>query len=56
VCENLNTEMKKENEKFAASLTNQFRAENENLRQELPLEIQTSLKPNERNRITRKRY
>jgi uncharacterized coiled-coil protein SlyX len=29
VCENLKTEMKRENKKLAASLTNQFRADNE---------------------------
>jgi hypothetical protein len=35
VCENL--EMKRENVKLAASLTSQFRADNEKLRQELSL-------------------
>jgi hypothetical protein len=43
VCENLKTEMKRENEKLAASLTNQFRADNEKLRQELSLDLQTEI-------------
>jgi hypothetical protein len=35
--------MKKENEKLAAILTNQFRVDNEKLRQELSLELQTEI-------------
>lgn len=43
VCENLKTEMKRENEKLAYSLTNSFRGDNEKLRQELSLELQTEI-------------
>jgi hypothetical protein len=43
VCENLKAEMKRENEKLAASLTNQFRADNERIRQEISLELQTEI-------------
>ena len=39
--ENLKAEMRGESEKLAASLTDQFRTENEQLRQELYLGIQT---------------
>jgi hypothetical protein len=35
--------MKRENEKLATSLANQFRAGNEKLRQELSLEVQTEI-------------
>jgi 7-keto-8-aminopelargonate synthetase-like enzyme len=43
VCENLKTDRKRENEKLAASLTNQFRVDNEKLRQEISLELQTEI-------------
>jgi hypothetical protein len=39
--ENLKAEMRGESEKLAASLTEQFRTENEQLRQKLSLGIQT---------------
>ena len=43
MCENLKTEVKRENEKLAASLTNQFWEGNEKLTQELSLEVQTEI-------------
>jgi Cu/Ag efflux pump CusA len=39
VCESLKMEMKRENEKLAVSLTNQFRADNKKMRQELSVEL-----------------
>ena len=41
--ENLKAEMRGESEKLAASLTEQFRTENKQLRQELSLGIQTEV-------------
>jgi hypothetical protein len=43
VCESLKAEMKMENEKLAASLTNKFKADHEKLRQEISLEVQTEI-------------
>jgi hypothetical protein len=44
VCENLKVEMRVENEKEAASLIDKFKTDNENLRQEISLEVQTESK------------
>jgi hypothetical protein len=43
VCENLKTERKRKNGKLATSLTNQFTADNEKMRQELSLELQAEI-------------
>jgi hypothetical protein len=43
VCENVKAEMKMENEKLAASLTNKFKADHEKLRQDISLEVQTEI-------------
>jgi hypothetical protein len=43
-CENLKVEMRVENEKVAASLIDKFKADNENVRQEISLEVQTEIK------------
>ena len=56
VCENLKTEMKMGNEKLAASLTNQFRADNEEVRQELSLELQTEIQNRTKEIVTKERY
>jgi hypothetical protein len=55
--ENLNVEMRGESEKLAASLTEQFRTENEQLKQELSLGIQTEVQNRtEKNRIIKKKH
>ena len=41
--ENLKAEVRRESEKLATSLTEQFRTQNEQLRQELSLRIQTEV-------------
>ena len=43
MCENLKTERKRKNGKLATSLTNQFRADNEKMRQEISLELQAEI-------------
>lgn len=43
VCENMKTEMKRENENLAASLAEEYRADNEKMRQELSIELQTEI-------------
>jgi hypothetical protein len=43
VRENVKAEMKMENEKLAASLTNKFKADHEKLRQDISLEVQTEI-------------
>jgi hypothetical protein len=48
--------MKRENEKLAASLTNQFRVDNEKLRQVLSLELQTGMQNRTKEIVTKERY
>jgi hypothetical protein len=43
VCENLEAQMKRENEILDVSLTKKFKAENEKVRQELSLEVQKEI-------------